>query len=190
VRGYAERGVSLAEVARNSSEDLLAEAEFSPEHGSVWAGGANAAIVRVDIETGHVEIERYVVVHDSGVLINPALVEGQIEGGVAHGIGNVLYEACTYSADGQFLSSTFADYALPQFDNVPPLEIRHTESASPFSPLGAKGTGESGTIGALPTVVSAIEDALSPWNIHFNRMPITPEMIAMEIEAVQEKNAS
>lgn len=187
VRGYGERGITLAEVAANAPEDLVAEIEFSPERGSVWAGGANAAIVRVDVETGHVEIERYVVVHDSGVLINPALVEGQIEGGVAHGIGNVLYEACTYSADGQFLSSTFADYALPQFDNVPSLDIHHIESASPFSPLGVKGTGESGTIGALPTVVSAIEDALSPFGIRFDRMPISPEMIAMGVKASMEK---
>lgn len=182
VRGYGERGVTLAEVAAFATDELVAEIEFSPEHGSVWAGGANAAVVRVDVETGHVEIERYVVVHDSGVIINPALVEGQIEGGVAHGIGNVLYEACVYSADGQFLSSTFADYALPQFDNVPPLDIHHIESASPFSPLGVKGTGESGTIGALPTLVSAIEDALSPWNIHFDRMPITSEMIAVAVK--------
>ncbi len=182
VRGYGRRGVTLAEVAAEGG-DLVAESEFSPEHGSVWAGGANAAVVRVDIETGLVELERYVVVHDSGVLINPSLVEGQIEGGVAHGIGNVLYEACVYGADGQFLSSTFADYALPQFDNVPPLDIHHIESTSPFSPLGAKGTGESGTIGALPTLVSAIEDALSAFGVHFDRMPISPEAIAMMVNA-------
>jgi CO/xanthine dehydrogenase Mo-binding subunit len=184
VRGYKERGVTLSEVAaagRDAEQNLVAQIDYMPEHGSVWAGGANAAIVRVDAETGHVDIERYVVVHDSGVLVNPTLVEGQIVGGVAHGIGNVLFEQCVYNAGGQYLTSSFADYALPQFDNVPTVEIEHIESASPFSALGVKGTGESGTIGALPTLISAIEDALSPFNIHLDRMPVSTETIAMGI---------
>jgi carbon-monoxide dehydrogenase large subunit len=186
VRGYRERGVALAKVwaaARSAGEDLTASIQFTPQQSSAWAGGANAAVVRVDVETGRIEIERYVVVHDSGVLINPMLVEGQVVGGVAHGIGNVLYEACLYSPEGQYLSSTFADYALPQFDNVPLVEIHHMESASPFSPLGVKGTGESGTIGALPALISAIEDALAPFAIRIDRMPVYPQDIALRIAA-------
>jgi carbon-monoxide dehydrogenase large subunit len=183
VRGYGERGVTLAEVAAGASrEELTVEVEFAPEQGSVWAGGMNAAVVRVDVETGLVAIERYVVVHDSGVLLNPALVEGQIQGGVAHGVGNVLFEACVYGPDGQYLSSTFADYALPQFDSVPPIEIQHVQSSSPFSTLGVKGTGESGTIGALPTLISAIEDALSPFDVRIDSMPVRPERVALAVE--------
>jgi carbon-monoxide dehydrogenase large subunit len=184
VRGYRERMVSLAEVAAAAEakgQDLAAQIEFAPEHGSAWAGAANAAIVRVDVETGLVSIERYVVVHDSGILINPALVEGQVQGGVVHGIGNVLFEACIYGPDGQYLSGSFADYALPQFDNVPAVEIHHVETPSPFSRLGVKGAGESGTIGALPTLIGAIEDALAPFSIRLDRMPVTPETIALAV---------
>jgi carbon-monoxide dehydrogenase large subunit len=100
---------------------------------------------------------------------------------VVHGIGNVLFEACIYGPDGQYLSGSFADYALPQFDNVPAVEIHHVETPSPFSRLGVKGAGESGTIGALPTLIGAIEDALAPFSIRLDRMPVTPETIALAV---------
>lgn len=184
VKGFAERGVTVQALAREAGaagERIHASATFEPEHSSVWAGGVNAATVEVDIEMGHVSIRWYVVVHDSGVMVNPMLVEGQVEGGVAHGIGNTLLEACVYSPDGQLLTATFADYAIPLAETVPDIEIIHVEIPSPFSREGVKGASESGTIAAIPTVVSAVEDALAPFGIRIDDVPISAERIALAV---------
>ena len=116
--------------------------------------------VEVDPETGHVRLTRYIVVHDCGRMINPMMVEGQVHGAVAHGIGATLYEWMRYDASGQPQTVTFADYMLPTSDTIPPIEIHHMESPTPLNPLGVKGAAESGTIGAPAAIVSAIEDAL------------------------------
>lgn len=184
VKGLADRGVSLATVsgeAERRGETLQADVIFRPERQNAWAGGVNAAIVDVDVETGKVRIERYVVVHDAGVLINPTGVEGQIDGGVAHGIGNALFEAIHYSADGQLMTATLADYSIPLVGDVPAIEIEHVETPSPFNPEGIKGAGEAGTIAAIPTLVSAIEDALQPFGIRLNGVPISQETIALAV---------
>lgn len=180
VRGVPDRSLSFAQIgaaARERGVELRAEEIFAPQRPGAWAGGANAAVVEVDIETGKTRILRYVVVHDSGTLVNPLIVEGQIKGGVAHGIGNVLYEGCVYNEDGQLLTATFADYTLPQAGDVPDLEIHHFETPSPFNPEGIKGAGEGGTIGSIPALASAIEDALAPFGVHINDVPIRPERI-------------
>jgi len=125
------------------------------------------------------------VVHDCGRMINPMMIEGQVHGGVAHGVGMTLYEWMRYDPDGQPLTVTFADYLLPTSDVVPSIEIHHMESPTPLNPLGVKGAAESGTIGAPPAIVSAIEDALRPLHIRITDLPVTPERLLALIRAAQ-----
>ena len=130
-----------------------------------YTNGSHVAEVEVDPETGSVKITRYVVVHDCGRMINPMMVEGQVLGGVVHGIGATLLEWMRYDEQGQPATVTYADYLLPTSDVVPRIEIHHMESPTPLNPLGVKGAAESGTIGAAAVIVSAIEDALRPLKI-------------------------
>ena len=179
VRGVPTRALALAALAgelaaRGESERLQATRVFAPERPQAFAGGAHAAVVAVDRETGLARVERYVVVHDCGTVINPTVVEGQIHGGVAHGIGNSLYEAMVYDEAGQPATGSFLDYALPRALDVPPITVEHWENPSPFNPEGIKGAGEGGTIGALATVVGAVEDALAPFNVTLTQLPVRP----------------
>lgn len=179
VRGVPTRVLTLVALAsaleaRGESERLQATRAFAPERPHAFAGGAHAAVVAVDRETGLARVERYVVVHDCGTVINPTVVEGQIHGGVAHGIGNALYEAMVYDEAGQPVTGSFLDYALPRACDVPPITVEHLESPSPFNPEGVKGAGEGGTIGALATVVGAVEDALAPFNVTLTHLPVRP----------------
>lgn len=180
VRGMPGRGITLAELAA-SGEALYEDHDFAPERPTTWAGGANAAIVEVDTATGQVQVLRYVVVHDSGTVVNPLVVEGQIHGGVAHGLGNALYEVCVYTPEGQLVTTTLADYSLPGAGDVPEVEIVHYETPSPFNPEGIKGAGEGGTIAAIPTLVSAIEDALAPFGASLSDVPVVAEQIVHEV---------
>lgn len=178
VRGMPERGLTLAEVARSleaRGAGLRATHHFAPERANAFAGGAHAAVVEVDVETGTVRIERYVVVHDCGTVINPTVVEGQVHGGVAHGVGNALYEALVYDTGGQVISGSWMDYAMPHAPMVPTVEVAHVETPSPFNPEGIKGAGEGGTIGALATIAGAVEDALAPWRLTLNSLPLRAE---------------
>jgi CO/xanthine dehydrogenase Mo-binding subunit len=180
VRGVPERGIALADLARTlhergELERLRATHTFAPERPTTFAGGAHAAVVAVDVETGTVCVERYAVVHDCGTVINPTVVEGQVQGGVAHGIGNALYEALVHDEDGQLLSGSLMDYALPDALAVPAVAVEHVESPSPFNPEGIKGAGEGGTIGALATIAGAVEDALAPFGVTLNSLPLRPE---------------
>jgi carbon-monoxide dehydrogenase large subunit len=147
-----------------------------------YANACHAAEVEVDIETGEVKILRYVALQDSGVLINPMMVEGQVHGGVAHGIGNTFYEWMGYDAAGQPVTTTFADYLLPTATEVPLMETLYKETPSPLNPLGVKGVGEAGTIPAAAALISAVEDALTPFNVRIGQVPLSPmklvEMIA------------
>jgi carbon-monoxide dehydrogenase large subunit len=154
---------------------LAATYGFAPERANAFTGGAHGAVVAVDAETGAVEVERYVVVHDCGTVVNPTVVEGQIQGGVAHGIGNALYEAIVYDEAGQLLTGSWMDYAMPDASMVPAVEMAHVESPSPFNPEGIKGAGEGGTIGALATIAGAVEDALAPFNLTVDALPIRSE---------------
>jgi carbon-monoxide dehydrogenase large subunit len=132
-----------------------------------------------------VKIERYVVVHDCGIAINPLVVEGQIHGGVAHGIGNALYESVIHDETAILLTGSLMDYALPRALDMPAIVIEHIESPSPFNAEGIKGAGEGGTIGALATIAGAIEDALSPFEIRLNDLPILPPALVAAVAAAR-----
>lgn len=147
-----------------------------------YGNACHAVEVEVDVGTGDVELTRYVVVNDSGNLINPMIVEGQIHGGVAHGIGNALFEWMGYDEDAQPVITTFADYLLPSSTEVPNIEILHHEFPSTLNPLGVKGVGEAGTIPAASAIVSAIENALTPFGVHVTQAPISPMRIVELIE--------
>ena len=121
--------------------------------------------------------------HDSGNVINPMIVDGQVQGGVAHGIGNALFEWMQYDDDAQPLTTTFADYLLPMATDVPTCAIAHVETPNPLNPLGVKGAGEGGTIPAPAAIIAAIEDALSPFGVHFAETPLTPERIVAALRA-------
>jgi carbon-monoxide dehydrogenase large subunit len=138
--------------------------------------------VEVDIDTCGVRILRYVVVNDSGRLVNPMIVEGQIVGGVAHAIGNALLEWMGYDEQAQPLTTTFADYLLPGSCDVPPIEVRMVEYPSPLNPLGVKGVGESGCVPAAGAIVSAIENALAPFGIRIAEYPVTPARLFKLLE--------
>ncbi len=142
-----------------------------------FANGANACEVEVDIETGAVRILRYVVAHDCGRLINPQLVDGQIIGGVVHGIGNALFERMVYDESGQPLTTNYGEYLLPIATEMPRIEIHHLESPAPGNPLGIKGAGEGGTIPAAAAVIAAVENALAPFNAQIAKHPLGPEDI-------------
>ena len=160
---------------------LFSAIDFQPE-AMTFTNGTHVCEVEVDIGTGHVAVTRYVVVHDCGNMINPLMVEGQVMGGVVHGIGAALYEWMKYDEHGQPLTGTYADYLLPTMDVVPRIDIHHMVSPSPFNPLGVKGAAESGTIGAPAAIVSAIEDALRPFGVRVFDLPVTPPRLHALIE--------
>ncbi len=139
-----------------------------------YANACHVVEVEVDIETGAVRITRYVAMQDSGRRVNPLIVEGQVHGGIAHAIGNGLFEWMGYDEAGQPITTTFADYLLPTATDLPTFETLYKESPSPHNPLGVKGVGELGVIPGGAALISAIEDALSPFNVHIAQMPITP----------------
>jgi carbon-monoxide dehydrogenase large subunit len=136
----------------------------------------------VDSETGQVKLLRYVVVEDCGTIINPRVVDGQIQGGVAQGIGTALYEQALYDENGQFLTGTLMDYLVPTAVDVPRVEIGHIESPSPYTPTGIKGMGEGGAIAPPAAIANAVCDALSSFNVRINEVPITPERVLNAIE--------
>jgi carbon-monoxide dehydrogenase large subunit len=150
-----------------------------------YANGCHAAEVEVDIETGEVRIVRYVAMQDSGVLINPMMVEGQIHGGVVHGIGNTLYEWVGYDNAGQPVTTTFADYLLPTATEVPMLTTLYKETPSPLNPLGVKGVGEAGTIPAAAALISAVENALTPFDVRIDHYPLRPMTLVELIRAAR-----
>src|SRR4051794_1903059 len=148
-----------------------------------YANACHVAEVEVDAETGKVKILRYVAMQDSGVLINPMMVEGQIHGGVAHGIGNTFYEWMGYDDGAQPVTTSFADYLLPTATEVPMLTTLYKETRSPLNPLGVKGVGEAGTIPAAAALISAVEDALTPFGVRIGHFPLTPMKIVEMIRS-------
>jgi carbon-monoxide dehydrogenase large subunit len=155
-------------------------AYFTPPQ-AAYCNGTHVAEVEVDIETGAVRILNYAVAHDSGRLINPLIVDGQIQGGVAHGIGNALLEWMGYDANAQPITTSFGDYLLPGARDVPHIKAVHLETPSPLNPLGVKGAGEGGTIPAAAAIVAAVENALAPFGVILTESPITPDRIAAAI---------
>ena len=149
---------------------------FSPPR-PTYANGAHVAVVQIDPETGFVRVLGYIVVHDCGKVINPMIVDGQIHGGVAHGIGDCLYENIIYDEDGQLLTTSYLTYLVPTATEVPEILTEHLEVPSPFNPLGVKGVGEAGTIGAPAAVANAIEDALCSLGVKIREFPLIPNRI-------------
>ena len=184
VTGVPQRRVMWREVAvaayagghalpPGDTPGLEATTYFQPET-EVWTFGAIVCAIRIEAETGRLVIERLVWVDDAGTIINPLLAEGQLHGSLAQGLGQALLEAIVYDGDGQLLTGTLMDYAIPRADEVPPVLIEKTCTPSPRNPLGAKGVGEAGCIGIPPAVVNAAVDALSPLGITHLDMPLTP----------------
>jgi carbon-monoxide dehydrogenase large subunit len=172
-------------VLREGEEPgLEARGYYAPPQ-ATFASGCHAALVEVDVETGEVRILRYVVQHDCGTIVNPTIVEGQIHGGVAQGIGGALYERLVYDASGQLLSGTFMDFLIPTAAEIPEIEIVHRETPSPLNPLGVKGVGEAGAIPGPALLAEAVEDALAPFGVRVREMPLSPARIRELLEAAR-----
>jgi carbon-monoxide dehydrogenase large subunit len=163
---------------------LDATSFFEPT-GCTFPFGTHIAVVEVDPETGVVKFLRYVAVDDCGKIISPLLVEGQIHGGIAQGIAQALYEEVVYDENGQLITATLMDYAVPKADMLPHYELASTVTPSPLNPLGVKGVGEAGTIGSTPCVVNAVLDALAPFGITQLDMPLRPEKIWRAVKAAK-----
>jgi carbon-monoxide dehydrogenase large subunit len=148
-----------------------------------YCNGTHVVEVEVDPMTGAVKLNNYTIAHDSGTVINPLIVDGQVQGGAAHGIGNALFEWMKYDTDANPLTATFQDYLLPSAPEVPSCKIIHIETPNPLNPIGVKGAGEGGTIPAPAAIVAAIEDALSPFGVRFVEMPLTPQRIVAALRA-------
>jgi carbon-monoxide dehydrogenase large subunit len=176
----ATQGFPGFSFAPGQTPGLEHTAYFTPPQ-AAYCNGTHIVEVEVDPETGAVQILNYTVAHDSGTLINPLIVNGQIQGGVAHGIGNALLEWMGYDANAQPLTTSFADYLLPGACEVPSIKAVHLETASPLNPLGVKGAGEGGTIPAAAAIVAAIENALDPFGVKLNESPMTPDRIVTAI---------
>ena len=168
----------LGHVLPDGMEPGLDETLFYDPTGMGAPSGVHMAYVEVDPDTGLVEILDYVAVDDAGVIINPLLATGQIHGGVVQGIGQALYEEVHYDGEsGQLLTGSLLDYAVPHADSLPHIRSQFQETPSPTNPLGVKGIGESGAIGAPPTIVHAVLDALAPFGIAHLDMPLTPQKV-------------
>jgi carbon-monoxide dehydrogenase large subunit len=155
-----------------------------------YANSCHIAEVEVDVETGEARIANYVALQDSGILINPMMVDGQVHGGIVHGIGNTLYEWMGYDDGAQPVTTTFADYLLPTATEVPTLQTLYRQTPSPLNPLGVKGVGEAGTIPAAAAIISAVEDALSPFNVRIGQYPLSPMKLLEMIRAGCGQSAS
>ena len=189
VRGAPARSISLGALALTAAgarpgytlppgvqPGLQATHYFSPSQ-AAYASGAHVITVEVDVRTGDVKILDYAVAHDCGRMINPMIVEGQVQGGVAHGIGNSFYEELIYDNNGQLLTASFMDYLLPTAKEVPTAKIAHMEVVCPLNPLGVKGVGEGGTIPSAAAFAGAVEDALAPFNVTVKEVPLSPEKV-------------
>jgi carbon-monoxide dehydrogenase large subunit len=160
---------------------LEASAVYDPPNFS-WPGGAHLAVVEVDTETGDARLLRYIAVDDVGTVVNPAIVDGQVHGGLAQGIAQALYEEAVYDEDGTLVTGSLTSYLVPSAAELPQFELGRTETPSPTNPLGVKGVGETGTIAAPAAVMNAVVDALSPYGVNDIDMPATPERVWRALE--------
>jgi carbon-monoxide dehydrogenase large subunit len=158
---------------------------FKPDQ-STYASSCHVAEVEVDIETGRIEIVRFTVNHDCGRVINPLIVEGQVIGGVAHGVGNALMERLVHDANATPVVTSFAEYLMPMATDMPRrLELHHIETPSPLNPLGVKGAGEGGTIAAIAAIVGAVENALAPFGVRVTETPLSPQRVVELVKAAR-----
>ena len=177
VANVGKHGITLL---RGVPAGLETQAYFAPER-AAYASGAHAAVIEVDPETGRITVLKYVIGHDCGTVINPMLVDGQVLGGFAAGIGNAMYEEQFYDSSAQPQTTSYLDFSLPSAIEVPPVTLFHVQSPSPLNPLGAKGAGEGGTIPAPAAIANAAEDALRPFGARINEMPVTPPRIVAAV---------
>ena len=203
VQGVSARAIELGELARMVEEqpDLIVRESPNPANGvpieglaawrdfsspgAAYSSGTHLAVVEIDPHTGEVQVLKYVAVDDCGRVLNHYLVEAQIHGGLAQGIGQALFEEVLYDQDGQLLTGTLMDYSLPNAGMVSDFVTDFIETPSPYNPLGAKGAGESGCIGGPPAIVNAVLDALSPLGIKTIDMPLKPEKIWTLVQAAR-----
>ena len=199
VAGSPDRELALAAIAFAAftahdlpdglEPNLEAQVTYDPPNFS-WPFGTHMCLVEVDVETGDVDVLKYVAVDDCGNQVNPMIVEGQVHGGVVQGLAQALYERADYDSDGNLRTSTLADYLVPAASDVPPITIGHSVTPSPTNPLGVKGVGEAGTIGSAPAVMNAIVDALSGLGVHDVEMPASPNTVWSAIQAAQATTSS
>jgi carbon-monoxide dehydrogenase large subunit len=183
-KGKSKLTIQDVALAAHIAKDLPPDTEpglsatyfFEPKN-FTFPFGTHIVAVEIDRETGHIKFLRYVAVDDCGKVINPMLVDGQVQGGIVQSIGQALYEEVVYDEQGQLITGSLMDYALPRASDIPWLELDRTETPSPVNPLGVKGVGEAGTIGATPAIVGAIVDALAPFGVKHLDMPVKPEAI-------------
>lgn len=194
VKGSPDRAKTLAEIALQASvaydlpegmEPFLDETSYYDPPNCTFPFGTHIAIVEVDPDTGIVDLKRYVAVDDCGNVINPLIVDGQIHGGIAQGVAQALYERAVYDENGQLISGTLMDYAVPAAHMLPPFETDRTVTPSPVNPMGVKGAGEAGTIASAQAVMNAVIDALSPFGVRHMQMPATPENVWKAIRSAQ-----
>ena len=187
VRGVPERRVSLGQLAAAAAPGQALPADFEPGLEAVhyfpapratFASGLHVAVIEIDRETLAVTILEYAVLSDAGPLINPLIVDGQIVGGVAQGIGGALYEELAYDEQGNFLSGSLLDYCMPAARLIPPVRVAHLHTPSPLNPLGLKGLGEGGALAPPAAIANAVEDALRPYGVRIDATPITPSRLA------------
>jgi carbon-monoxide dehydrogenase large subunit len=181
--------MSFREVARAGDDGapLAAVEQFNPS-ASTFPNGCHICEVEVDPDTGRTDIRSYTMVHEPGRVINPMVVEGQLHGGVAQGIGQALMERAIWEPDsGQMISGSFMDYAMPRADTLPPFSLTLHEIPTKSNPLGVKGVGEAGPTAAPPAVINAIVDALSPYGILHVPMPATPQAVWQAINEAMRK---
>ncbi len=186
VQGAPESGLALSEIAMvahvgvqlpEGTDPGLAESHFFEPPNFTYPFGTHIAVVEVDADTGEVEMQRYIAVDDCGNIINPLIVEGQVHGGIAQGVGQALYEEAIYDESGQMITGSFMDYALPKAHNFPRFELANTVTPSPVNPMGVKGVGEAGTIGSTPAIANAVIDALKPFGVRHIDLPLRPEKL-------------
>jgi len=192
VRGAPDRGKEFGELAfaaytahslPEGMEPGLNFVSFYDPENFTFPASSHICEVEVCSDTWEVRILRYVAVDDVGKVINPMIVEGQIQGGIVQGVGQALTEIGSYSDDGQLLSGTLLEYAVPRADLLPGIEVDRIETPSPHNPLGVKGAGEMGTIAATPVVANAVLDALAPLGVTHIELPLTPERIWRAVQA-------
>jgi carbon-monoxide dehydrogenase large subunit len=186
VKGVPRKALTVQQVARQARtaknlpagiEPTLAEdSTFEPSN-FTFPFGAHVCVVEVDPQTGRVDIQQYVAVDDCGKVINPLLVDGQVQGGIVQGLGQALYEGLVYDENGLLMNGSLMQYAVPRAADSPRLQLARTETPTPVNPLGVKGIGEAGTIGSTPAVVNAVVDALAPFGVVHVDMPLTPQKI-------------
>jgi aerobic carbon-monoxide dehydrogenase large subunit len=200
IKGVPGSGMSLQEVAEAVAgvPGYSLPGKFEPGLESLqhflpgaltYGGGSHAVEVEVDIETCNIRVLRYAIANDSGRLVNPMIVEGQLVGGACHGLGNALFEWMGYDEQAQPVTTNFAEYLLPTATEVPKIEVRLLEFPSPLNPLGVKGVGESGCVPAAGAIVSAIESALEPFGIKIGEYPVTPARLFKLLQAARQKSA-